>query len=74
MYADDATLLSTLQKITSNHSSNSLSYNGNSELTKITQWLAVNRLSLNAKKYTMMIFHVKQNKLSVNEMICQLKE
>ncbi len=33
MYADDATLLSTLQKITSNHSSNSLSYNVNAELT-----------------------------------------
>ena len=49
MYADDTTLLSTLQNFTSNHSNNSLSYNVNVELTKITQWLAVNRLSLNAK-------------------------
>ena len=39
-----------LQNFTSNHSNNSLSYNVNVELTKITQWLAVNRLSLNAKK------------------------
>ena len=29
--------------------------------------LAVNRLSLNAKKTKMMIFHSKQNKLSINE-------
>ena len=67
MYADDTTLLSTLQNFKSNHSSNSLSYNSNAELTKITQWLAVNRLSLNAKKTKMMIFHSKQNKLSVNK-------
>ena len=67
MYADDTTLLSTLQNFKSNHSSNSLSYNINAELTKITQWLAVNRLSLNAKNTKMMIFHSKQNKLSVNE-------
>ena len=67
MYADDTTLLSTLQNFKSNHSSNSLSYNINAELTKITQWLAVNRLSLNAKKIKMMNFHSKQNKISVNE-------
>ena len=83
MYADDTTLLSTLQNFTSNHSNNSLSYNVNVELTKITQWLAVNRLSLNAKKDILMIFHSKQNKLSTavsmkfllsKSMICQLKE
>ena len=67
MYADDTTLLSTLQNFTSKNSNNSLSYNVNAELTKITQWLAVNRLSLNAKKTNMMIFHSKQNKLSINE-------
>ena len=67
MFADDTTLLNTLENFTSNHSSNSLSYNVNAEITKITQWLAVNRLSLNAKKTKMMIFHSKQNKLSVNE-------
>ena len=33
----------------------------------ILLWLAVNRLSLNAKKTKIMIFHSKQNKLSVNE-------
>ena len=33
MYADGTTLLSTLQNFTSNHSSNSLSYNVNAELT-----------------------------------------
>ena len=68
MYADVTTLLSTLQNFKSNHSSNSLSYNVNAELTKITQWLAYKQLSLNAKKTKMMIFHSKQNKLTcVNE-------
>ena len=67
MYADDTTFISTLQNFTSNHSNNSSSYNVSAELTKITQWLAVNRLSLNAKKTKMMIFHSKQNKLSINE-------
>ena len=57
----------TSRNFTSNHSNNSLSYNVNVELTKITQWIAVNRLSLNAKKTKMMIFHSKQNKLSINE-------
>ena len=51
MYADDTTLHSTLQNFKSNHSSNSFSYNSNAELTKITQWLAVNQLSLDAKKH-----------------------
>ena len=50
MYADNTTLLSTLQNFKSNHSSISLSYNSNAALTKITQWLAVNRFSLNAKR------------------------
>ena len=67
MYADDTTLLSKLHNFTSNHSNNSFSYNVNAELTKITQWLAVNRLSLNANNTIMMIFHSKQNKLSINE-------
>ena len=60
MYADDTTLLSKLQNSTSNHSSNSTSYNFNAEKP-------VNRLSPNSKKTKMMIFHSKQNKLSVNE-------
>ena len=67
MYADDTTLLGTLQNFISNHSNNSLSYNVNAELTKITHWLAVNRLFFNSKNTKMVIFHIKQNKLSVNE-------
>ena len=42
MYADDTTLLRTLHIFISNHSNNSLSYNINAELTKITQWLSLN--------------------------------
>ena len=41
------------------HASNNI----NSELTKITDWLAVNKPSLNAAKTKIMIFHCKQRKL-----------
>ena len=64
MYADDTTLLSTLNTFT-NDQTNELatSNNINSELTKITHWLVVNKLSLNASKTKSMIFHYKQIKL-----------
>ena len=35
----------------------------NDELEKIVQWLALNKLSLNAKKTKFMIFHYKQKKI-----------
>lgn len=62
MYADDTTLLSTLGNFTNNHTTNSTSNEINAELTKITDWLAVNKLSLNVSKTKMMIFHSKQRK------------
>ena len=40
---------------------------GGGELTKITYWLEVNKLSLNAAKTKMMIFHFKQRKLYIHE-------
>ena len=66
MYADDTTLLSTLNTFT-NDQTNELatSNNINSEFIKITDWLAVNKLSLNAAKT--MIFHYKQRKLKNHE-------
>ena len=65
MYADDTTLLSNLN--TSSCTNSSISNVINAELTKITNWLAVNKLSLNAAKTKMMIFHSRQKKLKNNE-------
>ena len=64
-YTGDATLLSTPDNITSSHTTNSISNKINTELTKITDWLAVNKLSVNANKTKMMIFNSK--KLKTNE-------
>ena len=65
MYADDTTLLSTLNTFTHDQTDElATSNNINSQLIKITDWLAVNKLSLNAAKTKMMIFHYKQRKLN----------
>ena len=55
-YADDTTLMSTLGSFNSNQNQNSLEQNINEELNKISGWLKVNKLSLNAKKSKFMIF------------------
>ena len=62
LYADDTTLSCPMCSFTRE-------YNGdielvsiliNSELNKIADWLAVNKLSLNVQKTTFMIFHYRQ--------------
>ena len=50
MYADDTTLLSTLDNFNGTQSTNQNAIQINAELTKIVDWLAVNKLSLNIKK------------------------
>ena len=55
-YADDTTLISTLCSFNSNQQQNSVEQNINEELNKISGWLKVNKLSLNAKKSKFMIF------------------
>ena len=50
MYADDTTLLSTLDNFNDNQSTNQNAIQINAELTKIVDWLTVNKLSLNIKK------------------------
>ena len=49
MYADDTTLLSTLDDFNGNHITNPNSIQINAELTKVMDWLTVNKLSLNKK-------------------------
>ena len=56
MYADDITLYCNLSN---NTNENDL----NSELHKIGEWLASNKLSLNAQKTKFMFFHSMQKKV-----------
>ena len=63
MYADDTTLIGNLDTFTDLNNANKL----NAELTKITDWLAVNKLALNNSKTKLMIFQNIQKKLKNNE-------
>ena len=58
LYADDTTLTSPLCSFTYGgyHDINRMSTLINSEITKISKWLSVNKLSLNANKTKFMIF------------------
>ena len=60
MYADDTTLLSTLEDFNGNQITNPNSIQINAELTKVMDWLTVNNLSLNIKNPKMMIFAVNK--------------
>ena len=62
-YADDTTLMSTLGSFNSNQQQNSVEQNINEELNKISGWLKVNKLSLNAKKSKFMIFKQVNKKI-----------
>ena len=66
MYADDTTLLSTLDDFNGNQITNPNSIQINAELIKVIDWLTVNKLSLNIKK-NMMIFSSKQRILKTTE-------
>ena len=59
IYADDTTLI---EPICSFENEESI----NSELCKVVEWLALNKLSLNAKKTKMMLFHYKQRNIKKN--------
>ena len=63
-YVDDTTLMGNLSKFKSN-GERDLSGNINYELTKLSDWLKVNRLSLNAKKTKLMIFRTPQKNVII---------
>ena len=65
MYAYDTTLLSTLDNVNGNQSTNQNAIQINAELTKILDWLTVNKLSLNIKKND--DFCSKQRILNITE-------
>lgn len=66
LYADDTSLVEPICTFTSGmNNNNSEAADGiNKELNLITDWLCLNKLSLNAKKTKMMIFHHRQRNIS----------
>ena len=67
IYADDTTLIAPICSFAmENHPKDykKMANNINKELQIITDWLALNKLSLNAKKTKMMIFHFHQKKIT----------
>jgi len=66
MYADDTTLISTIN--TMNTSTNTSNYI-NKELEKFDLWLRVNKLTLNCNKSKAMIFHLPQKRLVYPDII-----
>ena len=65
LYADDTSLVEPLCTFTTGTSdSTDISNSINFELNLITDWLCLNKLSLNAKKTKMMIFHHRQKNIS----------
>ena len=72
LYVDDTTLTSTLCTFTQevNHDVNHMSYLINLELSQISDWLAVNKLSVNVDKTKFMIFHNHQKVMPTNDIPC----
>ena len=72
LYADDTTLTSTLCTFTQevNHDVNYMSYLFNWEPSKVSDWLAVNKLSLNVDTAKFMIFHNHQNLIPIHDIPC----
>ena len=66
MYADDTTLYSTIDIFGNRNICND---NINSELVKFTDWLKLNKLSLNTQKSKFMLFHMPQKKIFIRN-IC----
>ena len=72
LYAGDTTLTSTLCTFTQevNYDVNHMSYLINLVLSKISDWIAVNKLSLNFDKTKFMIFHNHQKGIPTYDIPC----
>ena len=67
LYADDTTLVSTVSAFKQNAGAPDcklLSDNINYELTRINEWLALNKLNLNINKTKYIIFHFPQRSMA----------
>ena len=68
LYADDTTLVSTVSAFKQNAGAPDcklLSENINFELTRINEWLAMNKLNLNISKTKYIIFHFPQRNMAL---------
>ena len=68
LYADDSTLVSTVSAFKQNAGAPDcklLSKNINFELTRINEWLALNKLNLNINKTKYIIFHFPQRNMAL---------
>ena len=69
LYADDSNMISTLCSFDvtltpKDFQKSKLSQNINHELSSISDWLSINKLSLNAKKTKYMLFHHRQKNIN----------
>ena len=68
LFADDSNLLSSVCSFVNvsldNYNRSDLSNSINSELARVTEWLEINKLSLNVAKTKFMIFHNRQRNIS----------
>ncbi len=71
LYADDTTLSTTLEIVLKNKTNLNINTMLNSELEKISDWLKVNRLSLNIAKCKHMIFHMPQKKVKPLQLLIE---
>ena len=62
MYADDTTISTTLQTIKSIYPTQSVSTSLNNELVKISDWLSINKLSINVKKSKYLLHKMNNTK------------
>ena len=63
MYADDTTLTSTLETFSTNKLIGNTASSINIELNKISEWLKLNRLTLNVQKTKYMVFKTSKKKV-----------
>ena len=63
MYADDTTLTSTLETFSTNELNGNPALSINIELNKISEWLKLNRLTLNVQKTKYMLFKTSKKKV-----------
>ena len=70
MYADDTTLTSTLETFSNNELNGNPVSSINIELNKISEWLKLNRLTLNVQKTKCMLF--KTSKKKVQTLLLQM--
>ena len=74
MYADDTNLSASLQSIKSINPNETVDTLITKELSKISEWLSLNKLSLNVKKKSKHIVHNMTNKKWIKDSLTSMEE